>query len=201
MKQLALILTTVIISAGAGILAKDKWDESNKPVLPIPKFESKITTKRDLALVTQDQHFTDSYGFYKTRITGETRYLYSWVANQQYGVKIPDGWDWQFKHSDRSVSAVAPELIYFGENVDMSTAEFHKIESGFFIDETEAMKTLHQRVKDASTKSGQETLSNEQVAKLAKLSIEDILLELLQQANPDLSLLKVNVTFQESSNK
>ena len=201
MKQAALIGVIILISAVAGILAKEKWDDSHKEVLPAPKFESKITTKRDLALVTQDQHFTDTYGFYRVKLAGETRYLYSWVANQQYGVKIPKDWDWGFKYNDRVVSGNAPELIYFGDNVDMSKAEFYKIEEGFFIDETEALKTLHQRIKDASVKSGEETLNRIEVEKLAKLSLEDILLGILQSANPDLGILKINVNFKETSNK
>jgi len=195
MKQGVLVLAIVLLSAIGGVLAKAQWDGMRSDSVPTPTFQSQITTKSDLALVSQAQHFTDQWGFYKVRPAGETRYLYTSISNQDYGVKIPKDWDWKFEHRDRVVKGVAPPLEYFGPNVDLSQAEFHKIESGFFVDETEAMITLHQRIKDASWKAGEATLTDPEVARLAKLSLEDRLLGLLQQANPDLGILKVDISF------
>lgn len=181
------IIALIGISVFGGIYLKEKevlLPEFNSTALQI---ESKIV------LVSQKHNFKDVYGYYKLAILGTDWVVYSWTSEQEYGITIPDDWDWGFSYKDREVNITAPKLIHFTPN--NTNRKFEKISGGVFTSDLAAVQTMEDKITALSQKSGDDILSDPSMKSLAELSLEKILLPIIQEANPKLGILKVNVTF------
>jgi hypothetical protein len=195
MKQIALIVVIVVLSALGGILVKEHFYGAKEPAAQ--NFSEPAKMERKMTLVSQVSSFADVYGFYKFKLAGSSRFLYSWKSEQEFGIEIPEDWVWGFSHSDGVVTASAPQLVYFGPKVDLSNTEYEEVKSGLFVDEASAITEINERINKITMTNGEEALKTTTIKQLAKLSLESQLLKILQEANPELGILQVSVSFKD----
>jgi hypothetical protein len=196
MQKYVLIAIVIVLSALGGILIKEQFF-SEEPIVP-HSFSEPAKMERKMILVSQVASFADIYGFYWVKLAGTTRFLYSWSSTQEYGIDIPENWKWNFVHGDRTVTATAPSIRYFGPKVDLSKTKYEVVKNGWFVDDDDAISTLNKKINEVTQENGKQALQDESIKKLARLSLEQQLLEILQQANPELGLLKVSISFEDS---
>jgi len=120
---------------------------------------------------------------------------YHWHFTYMFGIDVPKNWDWKIKREGSEVSLVAPPLTLLNEP---QFAIDKKIEFN------QASGNRQERMDAAAKKIGLKALNGavpglvkrgSLVHEHARLSFQDYLLNLLNQANPELPITKLKVTF------
>ena len=188
LKIIALIVATALIT----FFAQKFWPvKKSVPTINYGQLQKDNT----MSLVKQTNEYSDFDGTYKWRLLGTTWIRCTWKATSRYGIKIPKDWDWKIKYDDRTVSLVSPKLELI--DVNLTPSECKKVKNGAFVNDTEFRNKKEKEFQEQSEIKAEELLKSEDLKLMAKLSLESQLLNILNQANPELDLLKINVEFIE----
>lgn len=192
MKKILKITLLIVVTAISTFLIQKYWPI--KKLSPTIEY-GQLKEDNSMSLVKQTNEYSDFDGTYKFKILGTTWIRCSWKATSSFGIKIPKDWNWDLKYNDRTIIAKAPKIELLDVNV--GATDCSNIKNGMLVDDQQFRNFKEKEFEKLSRKKALVMLNSNDLVVMAKLSLESRLFGILSQANPELGLLKVNVTFDE----
>lgn len=190
MKNLSKIFGIIALTVLATLLIQRYWPKPKSD--PSIKY-GQLQSDQTMSLVKQTNEYSDLDATYRWRILGRTKIYCQWVGVSRFGIDIPKDWKWNLKYNERSISVTAPPLKLIDVNNQPSVCE--NIKRGGLVDNAQFRNDKEKEFQLKSEEKAKVLLNSDDLVQLARLSLESQLLNILQQANPEVGLLKVNVIF------
>lgn len=185
-----LVVLTVLLTLGIQHLIKNRKKTNPPPTA------GQLIEKRELTLVSQTNNYTDLSQVYRFRPLGTRKLLCNWKGNINLGIKIPEGYKWKIDYKEGVYNVEAPPLTVI--NVAIDSLICKKIRGGLLVDPDEQRNSLQVEYKNEVIKTANSLLKKDELKRIARLSLEDILLGLFSRANKELESKAVNVVFSDA---
>lgn len=135
-------------------------------------------------------------------------YAEAWTSKSNFGVEVPAGWDWgfvgagkPFEETGGVVEVLAPAISSLGTvpNRDSRKSEILNNSTGLTWSKSEFYKNLPDVRGDMEKCAEIHALSRPDLVEMARVSLEEILSEIVNQSNTELPAITVRVKFEQYS--
>ncbi len=180
-KNILLIISLVLIVGGGTYFVLKYIQNSNAVAITTVEF-GELESVKKLTLVTQKNLYSSlSKKIYKLKIAGSTRLFCEYEAQLDFGIEINDDFVWKGDIKGDVIYVVAPPLSLLSSNI--SPTNCIETQKGLGVNETFLRNELEEEFAKTVREKGEMKLKSDELHRLAKLSLEEHILNFILLAN------------------
>jgi hypothetical protein len=148
-------------------------------------------------LASQKQYYSDLQSAKKWYTTKAWIY-YKWQSENEYGIDFGNGnWNWHLEYNEGIANVTVPTIQYFGPKISLGKNNFsiRVVNKALGVPESELISKHYDEMNKITKKDGQKLVSSPELIEICRKSVAEQVMSLLNQANSNLKVHKVNVMF------